>query len=239
MSHLPDALELDVEGRWLAVRLRTHPRARALRLTLPASGGAVLTVPHGAALADAEKFLLAQKSWLARHLPAQIGPRPFAPGASVPLRGAVHRIALSGSMRGGVTINAAPEGPQLLVAGAPDHLPRRLTDWFKRQAHSDLEARVAHHAERLDVRPSGITMRSQSTRWGSCSSRGRLNFNWRLVLAPPFVLDYVAAHEVAHLLEMNHSPRFWATVARTLPEMERGRRWLRHNGGELLTYGRD
>ena len=80
-------------------------------------------------------------------------------------------------------------------------------------------------------------MRSQSTRWGSCSTTGRLNFNWRLVLAPPFVLDYVAAHEVAHLVEMNHSDAFWRVVEKTLPDMERGREWLRVNGRELMVYG--
>ena len=82
-------------------------------------------------------------------------------------------------------------------------------------------------------------MRSQSTRWGSCSTTGRLNFNWRLVLAPPFVLDYVAAHEVAHLVEMNHSEAFWATVERTLPGMERGRAWLKAHGRQLMVYGLD
>ncbi|MBI4046492.1 MAG: M48 family metallopeptidase, partial [Devosia nanyangense] len=87
------------------------------------------------------------------------------------------------------------------------------------------------------VKVVSISMRSQSTRWGSCSSSGRLNFNWRLVLAPDYVLDYVAAHEVAHLVEMNHSPAFWATVKRTLPDMARGRAWLKAHGRELMAYG--
>lgn len=80
-------------------------------------------------------------------------------------------------------------------------------------------------------------MRSQTTRWGSCSSNGKLNFNWRLILAPPFVLDYVAAHEIAHLVEMNHSQAFWDVVMRTLPTMEAGREWLRVNGRQLMVYG--
>ena len=93
------------------------------------------------------------------------------------------------------------------------------------------------HAANLGVEIKSISMRSQSTRWGSCSSTGKLNFNWRLILAPPFVLDYVAAHEVAHLLEMNHSRDFWDVVERTLPAMERGREWLRVHGRELMVYG--
>ncbi len=82
-----------------------------------------------------------------------------------------------------------------------------------------------------------IAMRSQSARWGSCSSAGRLNYNWRLILAPGFVLDYVAAHEVAHLVHMNHSPAFWATVEKALPDMHRGKAWLKANGTVLMGYG--
>ena len=90
------------------------------------------------------------------------------------------------------------------------------------------------HAARLGVTVKSIRMRSQSTRWGSCSSSGTINYNWRLIMAPPFVLDYVAAHEVAHLVEMNHSAAFWATVKRTLPDMERGRAWLKAHGRALM-----
>ncbi len=81
-----------------------------------------------------------------------------------------------------------------------------------------------------------VRLRSQSSRWGSCSSTGAINYNWRLILAPPFVLDYVAAHEVAHLIEMNHSAAFWAVVERTLPDMERGRAWLKSHGRDLMAW---
>ncbi len=81
-----------------------------------------------------------------------------------------------------------------------------------------------------------ITLRSQSSRWGSCSSSGNINYNWRLILAPPHVLDYVAAHEVAHLVEMNHSAAFWTTVERTLPDMARGRAWLKAHGRDLMAW---
>jgi len=87
------------------------------------------------------------------------------------------------------------------------------------------------------VTVKAISMRSQSTRWGSCSSTGKLNFNWRLILAPPYVLDYVAAHEVAHLVQMNHSTAFWRTVEKALPTMARGRDWLKEHGRELMVYG--
>ena len=125
-----------------------------------------------------------------------------------------------------------------VVPGEAAHQARRLIDWLKDEAQKDLEARSACHATRLGVSVKAIRMRSQVSRWGSCSSTGTINYNWRLVLAPPFVLDYVAAHEVAHLVEMNHSPAFWATVKRTLPEMEKGRAWLKAHGRELMIYGR-
>jgi predicted metal-dependent hydrolase len=92
--------------------------------------------------------------------------------------------------------------PRLIVAGEPEHAPRRMLDWMKRQAHLDLKARVMVHANRLDLMPARIFVRDQTTRWGSCSTSGALSFSWRLVLAPPFVLDYLAAHEVAHLGHM-------------------------------------
>ena len=94
------------------------------------------------------------------------------------------------------------------------------------QAKLDLEARVAFHAGRLDLRARRISLRDQASRWGSCSTTGLLSFSWRLILAPPIVLDYVAAHEVAHLAEMNHGPRFWALVAKTMPEMRSAKAWL-------------
>ena len=97
--------------------------------------------------------------------------------------------------------------------------------------------RVDLHARRLNLTPKRLFVRDQTTRWGSCSSSGKLNYNWRLILAPPFVLDYVAAHEIAHLIEMNHSQSFWDVVTRTLPNMDHGREWLRVHGRELMVYG--
>ena len=159
----------------------------------------------------------------------------------------VHRDLLAGSFdAAGQRLTRALKtldqlGPSLdaafETAREAQHRARRLTDWLKVEAARDLDASSRRHAANLGVEVTSISMRSQSTRWGSCSTTGKLNFNWRLILAPPFVLDYVAAHEVAHLLEMNHSPDFWNVVARTLPTMEEGREWLRVNGRQLMVYG--
>ncbi|RUT30223.1 M48 family peptidase [Arsenicitalea aurantiaca] len=236
----PDETILRIDGREVVVRVRVSPRARAYRLAIPHAGGPVLTLPPHGRWREAEAFLRRQTGWLAARLSRVPLAIPFAAGARVPLRGVPHLVVGTGLLRGRVEITASEEdGPILSVPGAPEHLPRRLADWLKAEARSDLVARSDFHAVRLGVEIRSVAMRSQATRWGSCSSAGRLNYNWRLILAPDFVLDYVAAHEVAHLLEMNHSAAFWATVERTLPDMARGRAWLKAHGRELMAYGAD
>ncbi len=127
--------------------------------------------------------------------------------------------------------------PRLCVSGSPSHASRRFTDWLKGEARKDLAARVRVHAQTLNCAPKRISIRDQSTRWGSCSTTGTLSFSWRLIFAPPFVLDYVAAHEVAHLREMNHGPRFWRLVRDAIPDMQRARSWLKMHGAELHRFG--
>ncbi len=126
--------------------------------------------------------------------------------------------------------------PRLCVAGAPDHAARRLVDWLKIEARKDITRRVNHHSSSLGLSARRITVRDQATRWGSCSSTGSLSFSWRLIFAPDFVLDYVAAHEVAHLRELNHGPRFWRLVRELMPEMQMARAWLKQNGAELHKF---
>ena len=233
----PESAEARVDGRLVAVEVRVSERARNYRLSIPHSGAPVLTVPRQGRWSEAEAFLNRHSDWLAARLKRVAKPVSFRAGALVPLRGVEHRIVPTGTVRGRVETAHIDDQPALLVPGEPAHRARRLVDWLKGEAQRDLDRRVAVHARRLEVTVRAVSLRSQSTRWGSCSSAGRLNFNWRLVLAPPFVLDYVAAHEVAHLVEMNHSPAFWETVETTLPTMQRGRAWLKANGRQLMVYG--
>ncbi|HEY8594548.1 MAG TPA: SprT family zinc-dependent metalloprotease [Devosiaceae bacterium] len=233
----PPSLEAPLQDGPVAVDVRVHPRARGYRLTVTSSGAARLTVPPHGRRREAEDFLRRHAGWLEARLARTPDRVPFDDGARVPLRGVDHVIVATGKLRGTVSIAGMGPEPALLVPGGPDHLARRLIDFLKREAKTDLEAQVAIHARTLGVRPTAIRLRDQSARWGSCASSGRLNFNWRLIMAPGFVLDYVAAHEVAHLVEMNHSPAFWAAVERALPDMKRGRAWLKANGGRLMAYG--
>ncbi|MGV3652483.1 MAG: M48 family metallopeptidase [Devosia sp.] len=233
----PETAALEIGGHPVAIAVRVSARARSYRLSLPHVGPPVLTVPADGRWRDAEGFLVRHTGWLEQRLTRRAAPIGFAEGAEVPLRGLPHRIVATGKLRGVVTI-AEGEGERLLlVPGAPEHMARRLGDWLKAQAAEDLKARCAVHATTLGVTVKSIALRAQTTRWGSCSSTGRLNFNWRLVMAPPFVLDYVAAHEVAHLVEMNHSPAFWRACKRAMPGMEEGRAWLKANGTVLMGYG--
>ena len=126
---------------------------------------------------------------------------------------------------------------RICVAGDAPHVSRRAGDFLKREAKRDLEAACRRYAEAAGVKIKRITVRDQSSRWGSCSTTGVLSFSWRLILAPPFVLDYLAAHEVAHLVEMNHSRRFWRLVERLCPGMQRAKAWLDAHGTDLHRYG--
>jgi hypothetical protein len=129
------------------------------------------------------------------------------------------------------------DAPRLLTPGAPDAFAARILAFLRAAARADLAERVAAHAARLGTRPRSLSVKDTRSRWGSCSVAGALSFSWRLVCAPPEVLDYVAAHEVAHLREMNHSPRFWSLVAECCPDWRRHRRWLKEHGSALLALG--
>jgi predicted metal-dependent hydrolase len=236
-QNFPEAVETEVDGRAVAVVVRISQRARNYRLSIPHSGGPVLTIPAHGRWAEAESFLRRHTGWLAARLERAPRPVAFVTGAIVPVRGVPHRIRGTGRVRGQVEVERGEGQAILHVPGTPEHRPRRLVDWLKAEAERDLRRRVGVHARALGVTVKAVRLRAQSTRWGSCSSRGSLSFNWRLILAPPFVLDYVAAHEVAHLVEMNHSAAFWRTVARICPNTERGRAWLRAHGAELMAYG--
>jgi predicted metal-dependent hydrolase len=132
---------------------------------------------------------------------------------------------------------AATGAPELHVSGRLEHAARRLRDWLFDEARRDLDARVIVHARAIGVAPKRIVVRDQATRWGSCSTTGSLSFSWRLILAPEHILDYVAAHEVAHLAQMNHGPKFWALVARLMPDMKEAKAWLQVYGLDLHQYG--
>ncbi len=223
------------------VEVRRHPGARRMTLRVSRTRRAVIvTLPVQCDLGEAGSFISRNIEWVRERLESLPRPVPFCDGALLPLRGEFHRVVFTGTRGPGRVVQRQPSAiglPELHVSGRKEHAPRRLRDWLFDEARRDLDARVVHHARALGVTPKRITVRDQSTRWGSCSTTGVLSFSWRLILAPARILDYVAAHEVAHLKQMNHGPQFWVLVARTMPTMKEAKRWLQLYGLDLHQYG--
>ncbi len=238
-SSAPDHIEIATDSAPIRIRLRTNPRARRYSLSVPAGkSGPVLTIPANGNVSRAEKFARQHISWLVARLDQRSGAVEFLPDEIVPLRGEDHRIVASGGVRGLVSALEIEGGlPELHVPGGSEHVPRKLTDWLKSQARADLTEAATRHAAKIDRKISAISIRDTRSRWGSCSSTGRLSFSWRLILAPAEILDYVAAHEVAHLREMNHSGRFWSLCTELAPQTPEARAWLKQNGTDLHRYG--
>ena len=235
----PQAIEVVCDGAVHLVRLRRHRQARRYTLRVVAvTREAVLTIPPRGSFREAREFAEKHGAWIAARLDRLPRAAPFKHGVEIPLRGVVHTIAHRRSARGTVWTEIDHDGRRMLcVAGHAEHVARRITDHLKREAKRDLEAAVARYTDRLGVKVRRISIRDQASRWGSCSTTGVLSFSWRLVLAPRYVLDYLAAHEVAHLQEMNHSARFWKLLGRICPDMERAKAWLDIHGTDLHRYG--
>ncbi len=235
---------LKVDGIHAPVEIRRHPTARRLTLRVSRTQRSViLTIPRNSDFQEADRFLERSIDWVRERLKGVPEPVSFASGVCIPLRGVPQEIAFAGPVAGRPIVEVFPghqgRAPRLVVTGAVEHAPRRLKDWLVAEAARDLDARVAYHAKNLKLRARRLTVRDQKSRWGSCSSAGQLSFSWRLILAPRLVLDYVAAHEVAHLAEMNHGPRFWRLVKATMPALDEAKVWLRCHGAELYRYGAD
>jgi predicted metal-dependent hydrolase len=235
----PPAIDIEFEKEMYLVRVRRHRQARRYTLRIQsATREVVLTMPPRGSLKEARAFAQKHGGWIAARLDRLPEPAPFEHGTVLPLRGIDHRIEHRRSTRGTVWTEAGDGGVQLLcVAGEAPHVARRVSDFLKREAKKDLEAASRLAAERLGVKLKRVSIRDQSSRWGSCSTTGVLSYSWRLIFAPPFVLDYLAAHEIAHLVEMNHSRRFWRLVERICPDFTRAKAWLDAHGSELHRYG--
>lgn len=235
---VPDRFEVTTEDGVVAVDLRRHPRARnyTLRVAGPARPP-VLTMPKRGSLTEARRFLDRHSNWLRKQIERLPPATAFSPGAPLPFRGVLYTIRHDPAGRAPVTVVPDEQKPTLVVSGDIRHMRRRILDFLKREAKKDIEWAVIRHALKLGVRAKSIRIRDTKSRWGSCSPDGRLSFSWRLVMAPPFVLDYLAAHEVSHLRELNHSGRFWVLCKSLSPHTDTARAWLSHNGPALHAIG--
>jgi predicted metal-dependent hydrolase len=232
----PLPIELAIDGTVFLVHLRPMARARRMVMRLSRDGKSfTMSVPLRQSRKRAIEFVEASHGWMKKAL-AKSGPaQDFADDVVFPLRGRDVMIKATGRARGVVTFD---EDAKLLhVPGAPQHLQRRLVDWLKAEAERDLAIASSRYAAAMQTRYKKIVVRDQKSRWGSCTSDGTLSYSWRLILAPSFVLDYVAAHEVAHLREMNHGPRFWRLVLTHCPESRVAKQWIKKNGQSLHRFG--
>jgi predicted metal-dependent hydrolase len=218
-----------------AVSIRVSPRARRVGLRIDAAERKVeLILPRGVAVKTGLRFLEAKRDWVAARLGALPQSVPFAEGAIVPVLGVPHRI-------GHETDPAAPPvriiDGEIRVRGDPLYLARRVRDFLARTARDEIDPRARRLAARIGRQVAQVNVRDTKSRWGSCSGQGNLSFSWRLIFAPEPVLDYVIAHEVAHLVEMNHGPSFWRLVETLTPDSTWPRAWLKQHRTRLLAYG--
>lgn len=239
MPKSPEALRSNertvlVGDRALPLTIRENGRATRITLRIEPGGRALkLTVPAGLKRSEVDAFLDRHQGWLLTKLAKFPVSGDLRLGGMISLRGVPHRIVHTGTVRG-VTEAVVIDGePALRVGGLEDHLGRRLAAFLKKEARHDLEPLVARHAAQIGKPVRSITMKDTRSRWGSCSWDGNLSFSWRIVMAPPAVIDYLAAHEVAHLKEMNHGAKFWALCHSLCPGTEAAQKWLKQHGSQL------
>jgi predicted metal-dependent hydrolase len=217
------------------VSIRVNPRARRVGLRIDSAERKVeLVLPPGVPVRTGLRFLAAKRGWVAARLDDLPQPVPFVEGAILPVLGVPHRI-------GRETDPAAPPvrivDGEIRVRGDPVYLARRVRDHLARTARAEIDPRARRLAARVGRDVAQVNVRDTRSRWGSCSGQGNLSFSWRLIFAPEPVLDYVVAHEVAHLVEMNHGPRFWRLVESLTPDSAWPRVWLKRHRNRLLSYG--
>jgi predicted metal-dependent hydrolase len=212
----------------IEVTLRRSASARRISLRVSRLDGRVtLTLPRGVAEREGIGFVRTREDWLRGHLAGLAAETRPVIGGSVLFEGVSVPIATA------TTARTRFHDGVLYVPSDPARVAARVQAFLRLRARDRLAAASDRYAAMIGRKWTGLTLRDTRSRWGSCSSKGDLMFSWRLIMAPPEVLDYVAAHEVAHLAEMNHSPEFWALVARLYPGHMTCRRWLRAHGDTL------
>ena len=225
---------VEVGGRRLPLVLVRHPRARRYLLRLNPDGAARVTIPRGGSATEARRFAERSKGWLEQALQRQaarpVRSRLWPVGTPFLFRGASVVI----EMAAGVTGNAVRFGSEVVTVanGVTDFRPAIEKHLWK-LASQELPTRVHAYAAQHQVRIERVSVRNQKSRWGSCSRRGTISLNWRLIQTPPHVQDYIILHELMHLRQMNHSARFWREVKSVCPDYEIAERWLKQQASLL------
>lgn len=211
------------------VSVRRHSRARRMILRVPRHGtGPTLTMPPGVSVTEARAFIRDHETWLRQQVAKAPSPLEIVDGARLPFRGGSLTVEVGACRRMGI------DGELLRVPGPSPRAARQAAAVLREAARERCVEVARYLADSVRRRVGRITLRDTRSRWGSCTASGDLMFSWRLILSPDPVFDYVVAHEVAHLVEMNHSPAFWAVVRQLAPQHDVPRAWLRKHGPGLL-----
>jgi predicted metal-dependent hydrolase len=228
---------LPLEG--LTARLSVNPRARRLSIRIDARAGeAVLIAPSERRLADVVAFARTKADWMRERLAERPHGTPLEPGAVIDLFGRPTRLTATGGA-GAARLIEDEDGPVIVSGGEGEAYARRVENLFKRVARETLQTRTDVHLRALGQRPVKLSIADPKSRWGSCSPHNRsIRYSWRVIMAPPAVIDYLAAHEVAHLVHADHSPAYWAVVQGLIGDHRPHRKWLREHGPALHAVGR-
>lgn len=215
------------------IKVTRSPLARKLTLRIDAQERIpALTIPKYCTNKKAVEFVRAHQGWIAETLDKLPAVRSFENGETISVFGKEYQICHQPEARRGEYVRSGI----LYVSGEADFLHRRVKDFIKKKAGEEFYKRSVRLAEKLGCEVHGVCIKDTKSRWGSCSSRNNINYNWRVSLAPDFVINYLVAHEVSHLLHQDHSPEFWATVKKLCPRYEQGRSWLKEHGRDLYLY---
>jgi len=231
-------LKIDLGARVVEYELTRSARARFARLEVHLHRGVRVVLPRRSPDSEAERFIKSKARWLLRNLARfdrleKIVPnRKFVTGTKLPLLGMELTLEVAAGPpaveRRGDTLAVSLPAPN------EDAVRYALEDWYQALAEDEVEPRVRDLARRFGIAYRSVRISDARTRWGTCSSTGRLRFNWRLMLAPPEILDYMVAHELGHIDHKNHSPGFWSRVAELHPAYAEAEKWLKRFGRSLV-----
>ena len=190
-----------------------------------------LTIPKGCSQKQAVKFVDANKDWILNMMARLPQAKNFCNGDTISFFGKNYIINQTHAQKGGCF-----EDNYIKIGGQPEFLNRRVTDFLKEQTLEKLSKLTLEKAKILNCHVSGVSIKDTKSRWGSCSTLGNINYNWRICMAPSYVIDYLVSHEVSHLLHPDHSASFWQTVETLCPNYKEGRHWLKIKGKDLYKY---
>lgn len=218
-----------------------YSRRKTMSITVKPDGTIRVAAPKGTAAKTVQDWVASKSKWIAAKLAEvelanrRVAERSYQSGEEISYLGMPMRLELINDPHQTRTMIKGREGTVQITGPdcSPAAVKAALETWYRWAAGRYIRARVGYFATQVGRKPGRITIREQKTRWGSCSAQGNLNFNWRIMMAPPEIIDYLVVHELCHLVHLDHSPEFWNLVASIIPDYKARKDWLRKNGHQL------